>query len=239
MNRKSPQSANKNSLMIINSASNHSNTERQSEDFYATPPRMVNEMLEKLKLDLKDSVVWECANGLGHVSDTLEKYEPTVTVLRTDIIGRTPNTEVYDFLDLDLKKQNYPECLKPYIDPETGKFNGHIITNPPYFKGTEFLEKACACLSDGCLCAFFVKIQYLETLKRYKVFQKYPPYKVLISVQRVHCGKDGEFNNEDASGGAACYIWYIYKAGFKGDCTLDWINTGSSTEKHVTSNQLF
>lgn len=235
----SPQSKNRNSLMIINSASNHSDKERQNEDFYATPPRMVTELLKDLPVDLNQNVVWECANGLGHVSKTIFQLYPGAIILKTDIVQRTPDTEVYDFLDIDPATGTYPESVKPYCKNIDGTylFNGHIITNPPYFKGTEFLEKACECLAPGKICAFFVKIQYLETLKRYKVFQKYPPYRVLVSVQRVHCGKDGIFDNNEATGGAACYIWYIFKKGYTGPCTLDWINT--EPIKKETSTPLF
>lgn len=237
MSKQSPQSRNKNSLMIINSASNHSEKERQSEDFYATPPRMVRELCEKLDIDFNGQHVWECANGQGHITNELISEYPDVHMHMTDIMQRTENSEVFDFLEVNAHTGNWPESVKPYID-DSGKFHGHIITNPPYFKGTEFLAKACDVLADGYICAFFVKIQYLETLKRYQVFKQYSPYKVLVSVQRVHCGKDGKFDNEEATGGAACYIWYIFKKGYTGPCTLDWINTGEKSTKPLT-NPLF
>ena len=225
----------KNSLMIINSASNHSKKERQAEDFYATPPRMVEYLCNHLYPTHCLVNVWEPANGMGHVSDFLEKYATNnPSIIRTDIVKRTDNTEIFDFLSVS--SDNVPDSIKQYESKQyPGTYDVDIITNPPYFKGTEFLEKACEIISPGNAVCFFVKLQYLETKKRYEIFKKYRPYKILVSVQRVHCGKDGEFDNEDASGGAACYCWYIYIKGYEGPTTLDWINTGEET----SNNPLF
>lgn len=230
----------KNSLMIINSASNHSQKERQAEDFYATPPRMVKELINYNPSMFLGSPIWEPANGLGHISDTLvelyQEHNKVLDIIRTDIIKRTENTEVFDFLDVN--SNNVPEAIKKYESKQyPGTYEISIITNPPYFKGTEFLEKACEIIAPGEMVAFFVKLQYLETKKRYEVFKKYKPYMVLISVQRVHCGKDGQFDNEDASGGAACYCWFIYLKGWDGPTMIDWINTGEADK--ISNNPLF
>lgn len=54
-------------------------------------------------------------------------------------------------------------------------FDGDIITNPPYGLATEFAEHAMNIITDGHKVAMFLKIQFLETQKRYELFKKYPP----------------------------------------------------------------
>lgn len=227
----------KHSLARINSASNISKTKRQSEDFYATPPRMVDLLFKYYNVFNKSTTFWEPCNGMGHISAFIEKKAPNV--LKSDIIDRTGDTEIFDFFKFDrLNKESIPEWLLKHCelyDTENGLellVDADIVTNPPYNKGTEFYEKACSILAPGQRLAVFVKIQFLETQKRYDIFQKYPPKKVLVCINRVHCGKEGLFDNELCSGGAACYCWLIYEKGYKGRCTLDWINTEEEIKEY-------
>ena len=99
----------KNAVFRIIGASNHSEGERQSEDFYATDPRAIDELLLREKFSKK---IWECAVGSGNLAYRLMQagYE----VKCSDIIDRgVPNTEITDFLTYN------------------GNWEGDIITNPP------------------------------------------------------------------------------------------------------------
>lgn len=234
--------ADKKSLARINSASNISKTDRQSEDFYATPSRMVELLIKHCPEILKTEVIWEPCNGMGHISKVVEDLgDPNCTVLKSDILDRTGDNHIFDFLAFDPnKKEMIPEWLERhteyYLD-EGICIDANIITNPPYNKGTEFYGHVCEVLAPGQIAAMFVKIQFLETQKRYEFFKKFPPYKVLVCVNRVHCGKDGHFDNELCSGGAACYCWLIYKKGYQGDCTLGWINTEDEIKEYQTRGE--
>ena len=68
-------------------ASNHSETERETNDFYATDPHTLEIFLEKLKQDNIElhRNIWECACGQGHLSKVLEKEH---NVLSTDLVDR-------------------------------------------------------------------------------------------------------------------------------------------------------
>lgn len=74
---------NKNSIYKTLGASNHTEKERQSEDYYATDPYAVDCLLEKAN---PDKNIWECACGEGHLSKRLTElgYE----VYSTDLIYR-------------------------------------------------------------------------------------------------------------------------------------------------------
>lgn len=101
---------NKNSIFKTLGASNHTDKERQNDDYYATEPAAA-EWLIKLE-EFNGEPIWECASGENHLADVFKGYG--FTVRTSDIVKRTPKTEVLDFLTCE------------------NKWDGHIITNPPY-----------------------------------------------------------------------------------------------------------
>lgn len=83
-----------NSVYKIIGASNHSNKNRADDDYYATDPKAVEELLKREKFS---HYVWEPACGGGHISKVLEAHG--YDVLSSDIVDRGyPNTCVANFL---------------------------------------------------------------------------------------------------------------------------------------------
>ena len=74
---------NKRSAYAIIGASNHSETERVDNDYYATDPKAIDYLLEKATLSNR---IWECACGEGHLSKRLT--ELGYNVKATDLIDR-------------------------------------------------------------------------------------------------------------------------------------------------------
>ena len=98
-----------------------------------------------------------------------------------------------------------------------------IITNPPYAKAQEFVEHALDIIDDGRKVAMFLKIQFLESKARRKLFEKYPPKTIYVSSTRLKCAMNGDF--EKAAGATAvCYAWYVWVKGYTGDPAIKWIN---------------
>jgi 2-polyprenyl-3-methyl-5-hydroxy-6-metoxy-1,4-benzoquinol methylase len=64
-------------------ASNHSESERAENDYYATDPKAIDYLLEKATLNRN---IWECACGEGHLSKRLT--ELGYNVKSTDLIDR-------------------------------------------------------------------------------------------------------------------------------------------------------
>lgn len=64
-------------------ASNHTDKDREINDYYATPPAAIDCLLEKATLDKN---IWECACGQGHISKRL--IELGYNVKSTDLIDR-------------------------------------------------------------------------------------------------------------------------------------------------------
>ena len=152
-----------------------------------------------------DDSIWEPAVGGGHMAEVLEEHG--YTVYGSDIVDRGyPETQIIDFLEFD------------------GKFDGDIITNPPYKYAKEFVEKAMDSVNEGSKVAFFLKLQFLEGQKRRELFRKYPPKVVYVSSARLRCSRNGDFEGEKNKSSAVAYAWYVWEKGFQGDPIIKWIN---------------
>ncbi len=193
---------NSNSIYKTLGASNHTEEEREQNDFYATEPKATELLLE---LEEFSPTVWECACGEGHMAEVLKNAG--YNVISTDLIDRGYGTGGINFL----------ECKEP--------FNGSIISNPPYKYAKEFVEHALELVPDGEKVAMFLKLQFLEGKARRQLFEKYPPKTIYVSSSRLLCAKNGEFDKMKAGGGSAvCYCWYIWEKNFNGNTTLQWFN---------------
>lgn len=186
-----------NSIFKQLGASNHCDDEREENDYYATDPKAIRDLL---RFETFSQRIWECASGGGHLCEELRKQG--YQVLSTDLVDRGAQDYLADFL----------KCDKP--------FDGDIITNPPYKYCTEFILKALELVNDGHKVAFFLKLQTLEGQERYeKIFSKYPPKNVYVYVKRIQCAKNGDFTGTSA----VCYAWFVWEKGFKGKPTLNWV----------------
>ena len=195
---------NANSIWKTLGASNHTDKERQNEDYYATDP-IAAEWLLKIEEIPKDKPIWECAAGEKHLSKVFEEHG--YKVRSSDLIVRTEDVERLDFLTSN----------------ET--WDGTIITNPPYNQSVNFIQKAMESITEGNKVIMFLKVQFLEGKSRKKLFEKYPPKTVWVSSSRITCAKNGDFEYMKANGGSAvAYAFYVWQKGYKGDTILKWFN---------------
>lgn len=198
---------NNKTAFVCNGASNHSTGEREQNDFYATDPEAV-EML--LKLENFNELIWEPACGKGHISDVLKKHG--YRVISSDIVDRGyPNTLQIDFLNIEETALSM-RCA-------------NIITNPPYKYAMEFVEKALKIVGDGNKVAMLLKLTFLESKKRRKLFEKHPPKVIYVSSSRLHCAKNGDFETyKKGVGDAIAYAWFVWEKGSKGEPIVRWFN---------------
>ena len=158
---------------VCNGASNHSEQERQIDDYYATEPKATKLLLEN---EIFNKNIWECACGEGHISTIL--IASGYKVISTDLVYRGyGEREPLDFLEETLDG-----------------FDGDIITNPPYRYAQEFVEKAIESIKTGNKVAMFLKLTFLEGKARKELFKKYPPKTIYVSSSRLECAKNGEFD---------------------------------------------
>jgi len=190
---------NKNSIFKTLGASNHTDKERQKEDYYATDPIAAELLLQNE--DFND--IWECACGEGHLSKVFDKHGKLLKA--SDLIDRGYG-EVEDFLSL-----------------ENQYWYGDIITNPPYRYAQQFIEKAMTITKEGGKVAMFLKLQFLEGKARKEMYRKFPLYKLIVSSSRINCAMNGDFVKYKANT-AVAYGWFIWINGYKGKPTIEWIN---------------
>jgi len=188
---------NKKSTFATLGASSHSDHEREKNDYYATEPRVIGELLAR---ETFSDFIWEPACGEGHLSKALK--EKGKEVYSTDLIDRGFGNELGDFL-------NWSTTLP----------TGDIITNPPYKYAQEFVEKAIQYTNNKV--AMFLKLTFLEGQKRKKLFEKYPPKIIYVYSSRRKCALNGNF--EDTGSSASCYAWFVWQKGFAGKPTIEWI----------------
>lgn len=189
-------------LFVTLGATNHSSTDRAINDYYATDPIAIELLLDK---ETFSNDIWECACGEGHLSKVLEQRG--YNVVSTDLVDRGYGQGGIDFLT------------------SKEKFDGDIITNPPYKYAKEFVERAIESITDGHRVAMFLKLQFLEGKARRELFDKYPPKYVYVSSGRINCCKNGDFSKEQRSNNSAlAYAWFIWEKPFNGETTVRWFN---------------
>lgn len=183
-------------------ASNHTEKERETHDYYATEPKAAELLCDLFTFS---PLIWECACGEGHLAKVFENRGYLVKA--TDLIDRGYGEGGIDFLKCDTS------------------FNGDIITNPPYKYAQEFAEKALSLVKDGHHVALFLKLTFMEGKKRKTLFSKFPPKYIYVSSSRLLCAKNAEFDKmRDNGGGALAYGWYIWEKGYCGDTVIKWFN---------------
>lgn len=147
---------------------NASAVDRDSTDFYPTPPNVTVALVNYLNIQGK--TVWEPACGNGMMADAL--IACGVNVICTELNGQGYGECGIDFLTEPLRNCDY------------------IITNPPFKLSELFIKR---CIEHGVPFAMLLKSQYWHSSRRLKMFNEYPPAAVLPLVWRpdFHFGKKG------------------------------------------------
>lgn len=189
------------SIFVRNGASNHTDKEREMDDYYATEPKAIDKLCA---VERFSPTVWECACGGGHLVEALR--ENGYKVLASDIVDRgCPDSYITDFLAAE-----HSTC--------------DIITNPPYKYAKEFVEHALDIVGYGRKVAMFLKLTFLESKSRKELFKKYPPQKIWVFSERIQCAKNGDFETyKKGVGTAVAYAWFVWEKGYTGKTTVDWI----------------
>lgn len=187
---------NSKSVHSVLGASNHSETEREKNDYYATPP-IATEMLCDIE-EFSKNILEPCC-GEGHIAKVLEKHGY--------------NVESMDLIDRGFGKGGVDSLkYKEKVDKD-------IVTNPPYSMAQEFVEHAMEIVTDGHKVAMFLKLSFIEGKDRRKMFEKYPPKTVWVSSSRLGCAKNGEFKKDKKGNwkadSAVAYCWFVWQKGFK------------------------
>ena len=125
--------------------------------------------------------------------------------MSTDIVKRCEGVKELDFLKLN----------------EMVRFDGDIITNPPYKYALEFVDMALKYVNFWNKVAMLLRIQFLEGIKRADFFEKHPPRTVYIFKKRARCAMNGDF--ESYKSPAMSLAWFVWVKGFRGSPSIEWL----------------
>lgn len=173
---------------------------RAGNDFYATDPKSIVSAYPLLRQCGLGHKVWECACGMGHISEVLKAKGHEVK--STDAIDYGYG-EVQDFLFAK------------------DKWDGDILTNPPFSLAQQFVERALMLIDNGRRVFMFLRVQFLESKARHELFKMCPPTHVLVYVERQQCAPNGDFTK--AKGSTLCFAWFVFQKGYKGPTIINWI----------------
>jgi hypothetical protein len=184
-----------NALASMGSVSDRS---RAVNDFYATHPFYAKALL------LRECFhnVWEPACGMNHIAHEC---------CERGCLKRTSDVHQYE-------GALYTGTLFEQIDfmQVTDKWDGDIITNPPFNLFNEFMLK-CLSICDS-KAALFAPIRYLASIKRWHVFKNCPPKAVYVFSKRYGCARDGVHFES----GPVDYCWIVWENRCN-DTRLYWI----------------
>lgn len=194
------------------------NKERQAEDYYATPPEEVENILMALELQDCKSLLDPCCGG-GHMIEGVLNWDAWLAINGTDVKERfNPFIEnhcsqhdvhygygtEYDFLSDD-----YP------ID------NADIvIMNPPFKVIAPFIRHGYEIANKYLVV--FGRTQTIEGQGRYEeIFKDNPPTYMYQYIDRVACAKNGEF---PVAAGVQAHAWFVWdKTKPNQETILRWI----------------
>lgn len=197
---------NGNSIFKTLGASNHTDKERESLDYYATDPIAVYKLGKVYRIPY---YVWECACGAGHL--TTQLYEDGHAVYSSDIVIRSNIGFTQDFLQAKEKPNIYffNSEKMPVAIPHNDVC---ILTNPPYKYATEFVEHAMEILPKGAPAIMLLKTTALEGKGRWeRLYSKGYLKAVYQFSERLLCAKNGNFKEMQEGGGSAVsYAWFVF-----------------------------
>ena len=190
---------------------------RVDNDFYATDPIAVQKLLTKYAINGNE--ILEPCVGNGNIANAINNfYTNKVNITGIDIVDRGyPNTIVHD-----------------YLTWETDRKFDCIITNPPYSLAKEFIEKSMSLLNDGYgedglpngQLIMLLKIQFLEGIKRKKLFEKYPPKYIYVFRSRMATWNNGQPFDSNGKKWATtiCHAWFIWEKGSTTEPIIRWLD---------------
>lgn len=180
-----------------------SRKEQELDDF-PTPPWATRALIEHVisPARVSGAVCWEPACNRGYMARPLSEYFRTV--IATDVHDYGFG-DVHDFLE------------GAFIGP-----SHWVITNPPFIKAQQFVERAQMAASDGV--AMLVRTSFLEGIMRYQtLFMTNPPDIVAQFSERVPMVQGRYDPKASTATSYAWLVWYSGPAEANKQTVLTWI----------------
>ena len=211
---------------------------RQDVDFYATPPKALEMLLDHSSTWLQSMLdscqrgyngniqliknkkfrtflnqIWECACGTGNLYKVLEERD--FWVVGTDITDHGCDIIKHKgMLHKDFLQQTSTFCWDYNISV--------ILTNPPFRYATEFIKHALDILPENGLYIAFMNITYLAGKQRYLDVYRYGRLReVYVFSKRMDVWRNGVPGQTKV--GMMDFAWFVFQKGYVGECSLYWL----------------
>lgn len=178
------------------------NKEREALDYYVTPTGEVENILDKLNIDLDYYTVLEPCIGGGHMADGIQNYCAkkeyyNTKFIGTDIRNRGYVNNVWTLeYGLDFMSDDYP-----YNEVDW------VIMNPPFSIIEPFVIRSLEIATEGVI--MLGRLQFLEGEGGFeKILKDNPPSDVYVYVDRIACFKNGDFSIKPDS--IQAYAWFVW-----------------------------
>ena len=173
---------------------------RQAEDYYATEPSVVRDLLEKENFE---HLILEPCCGGGHMAEEIKKAGYDV--------------DAYDLVDRGYGKQ------ANFLTYDFEKGVRDIITNIPYTDVVAFLRRAVEISKSKA--AILMPLRYLSSKERYDFYRECPPSRIYVYTNRICIAKNGHFDRYERGQNIEIYAWYIWDKSYNGEPVIRWITS--------------
>ena len=182
---------------------------RKSEtDNYSTPPEAIHALLDQ---ETFGGDILEPAYGEGNIYRALcERTTEHDVVFTSDI-------RPIESGDIDWHELDFIENTEIYHEDA---FHS-IVTNPPFSMAQAFAEKALVVSSQKV--ALLLRIQFLESEKRYQFLKSSPLKAVHIFPWRVSMYPEGFDPEAKRATGTQCFAWFVWEHGWDREPCIRWI----------------
>lgn len=167
-------------------SSTNRGSDRNRNDLYETPEWVTHLLFQRFPHF--GGEILECAVGKGKMMRVIEQYNKKV-------IGLDVNPDFNPDICCDFRG------YKP-----TYRFD-NVITNPPFIHAIEFVKKALEITKEGGSVAMLLRLNFIESRKRYKFFKDNMPHTIMVLSERPKFA-----NNKTDS---IAYAWFIWKKGLR------------------------
>lgn len=162
---------------------------RPESDFYQTPECATIALLANVHFGYEP--IWEPACGAGAISEVLKKHGRKVI-----------STDLYDY--------DYGESGVDFLTASVPGGPLNIITNPPFSQSYEFAEKVVRIAKEkSCKAVLLNRVQWLEGIKRKKMFEKTKLSRVLVFSRRLPIMNRPNYSGKKITSMIA-FAWYVW-----------------------------
>lgn len=175
---------------------------RDPDDHYPTPYELVRECIKLLPNNLNSA--FDPGAGDGVWGREFKKIFPDSIVIGCEIRD-VKHPQEYDYW--------YYSSL---WDMPTQKPVDVVIGNPWYKEAERVVRYSRGMLKEGGYLLFLLRLAFLESQKREKFWEKFPPKEVHVLSRRPSFTGDRKTD-------ATAYAVYVWQKGYKGNTLLKWL----------------